>query len=515
MNYFYLLTAFICGAAIMIVEIVGTKILSPYFGSGLFIWSTSITVAMLALSIGYYMGGKQADKLAERLPKFLYLMLLLSAFIIGVTPLLSGIIKYINVLMDIKYSTLLSGMILLFPPLVFLGMVSPIVAKLIAKEIHKLGKDLGFIYALSTFGSLVGSLAAGFILLNYFAVDQIFFFTGALILLLSMAYFIYVKKYIYLILILPFVLMFPNSENFSYKSEELSVTKLKEKNSFYGKVAVVDLEKPQEKTKRFLLLDGIIQGGMEVESKKSISEYNYLIEEIINYHNQNKEYKNALFVGVGPGMMPTSLKNDFNIELVDVNPIVVDVAKEYFHLELDAKIEDARVFLNSSTNKRDVIVMDVFSGESIPSYLLTKEFMQVLIERINNEGIVLFNIIGNPYGGMESASIIKTIKSVFPFVNVVVGKSGDEKIINYIIVASKNNKEIDLKKLSINIENRLSFDKRLLATYHKNGIELIKDFSIYKNGDLITDNFNRIDFYSSTEKKDLRKKLSNFTYVVN
>jgi hypothetical protein len=59
MNKFYLLTSFICGAIVMIIEIVGTKILSPFFGSGLFVWSSTITVAMLALSVGYFIGGQE------------------------------------------------------------------------------------------------------------------------------------------------------------------------------------------------------------------------------------------------------------------------------------------------------------------------------------------------------------------------------------------------------------------------------------------------------------------------
>lgn len=516
MNKLYLLTSFICGAIVMIIEIVGTKILSPFFGSGLFVWSSSITVAMLALSIGYFIGGRNADK-TEKLNDYLYKIVFIIGVILVFTYDFSQIIHLFYNVLDIKFATFLSAFILLFAPLVLLGMISPIVLKLTTKEFKEIGKDLGFVSSISTLGSLVGSLLAGFVLLAYLGTKEIFFYCALTLMILSSLYFLKNKNFIYVAITITLVIFYPNKSEEIYNSKDVNIVKIDKKEGFYGSVAIIDIMKLEEpeNDSRMMLLDGMPQGQVHKKTNNSLFHYHYLMEEIIAQINSNKNYNDILFVGIGAGLMPSYLDKQYNLTLVDINPIVADFAKKYFNLKSEVIIEDARAFINKLNKKQDVIIVDVFSGETLPSHLLTKEFMMTLNKKLNDDGLLMFNIIGNPYDGLASKSIIKTISSEFSYVNILPLKSNTTKVINYVVVASNNKLNLDKDSLLDRIYPRVKFNTILASQFSEEKLDLIKDMNIYKDGEIITDNFNRVDFHSIEERKEIRKSLMNLVLLAN
>jgi predicted membrane-bound spermidine synthase len=178
-------TVFITGACVLIIELTGTRILAPYFGSGIYTWSALITVTLAALALGYAFGGR----LADRLPRadILYNLCLAAGLWTLSTPILaSPLLSSLVDITDIRIALLISCCILYFPSLFLLGTVGPFVIRLIARQRETAGSVSGRVFAVSTAGSLFGALGTGFILIPNFGVQAIFTFCGTLLIILAL-----------------------------------------------------------------------------------------------------------------------------------------------------------------------------------------------------------------------------------------------------------------------------------------------------------------------------------------
>ncbi len=154
----------------MAFEIVGSRMLGPYVGTSIFVWTGIIGVILMCLSLGYYYGGKIADKKPEF--KLLALIILLAGLFIGISTLIKdGLLEVLlNTLNDVKLISLLATFILFSIPSVLLGMVSPYAVRLKIKSLDKSGSTVGNLYAISTLGSITGTFLAGFYLIPSFGV---------------------------------------------------------------------------------------------------------------------------------------------------------------------------------------------------------------------------------------------------------------------------------------------------------------------------------------------------------
>lgn len=183
---------FICGAVVMAFEIVGSRMLGPYVGTSIFVWTGIIGVILMCLSLGYYYGGKIADKKPEF--KLLALIILLAGLFIGISTLIKdGLLEVLlNTFNDVKLISLLATFILFSIPSVLLGMVSPYAVRLKIKSLDKSGSTVGNLYAISTLGSITGTFLAGFYLIPSFGVifilNQLAIILGISALLLFFVY---------------------------------------------------------------------------------------------------------------------------------------------------------------------------------------------------------------------------------------------------------------------------------------------------------------------------------------
>ena len=178
-------TVFITGACVLIIELTGTRILAPYFGSGIYTWSALIAVTLAALALGYAFGGR----LADRLPRadILYNLCLAAGLWTLSTPILANpLLSSLVDITDIRIALLISSCILYFPNLFLLGAVVSFVIRLIARQGETAGSVSGRVFAVSTAGSLFGALATGFILIPNFGVQAIFTFCGTLLIILAL-----------------------------------------------------------------------------------------------------------------------------------------------------------------------------------------------------------------------------------------------------------------------------------------------------------------------------------------
>ena len=172
---------FICGAVVMSFEILGSRVLAPNFGSSVFVWGSLISVFLSGLSAGYYLGGRISD--INPSSRKLSLMILAPGILLLAFPLYSTPISDWIFLKDlgVRSSPMLASMALFLAPSVFLGIVSPYTAKLLICSLHTSGKTIGTLYAISTFGSILGTIVTSFYLITIAGVNALIMGQGALL----------------------------------------------------------------------------------------------------------------------------------------------------------------------------------------------------------------------------------------------------------------------------------------------------------------------------------------------
>lgn len=175
MKLLVLTCAFISGFSIMTVELLGGKILSPYFGGSVFVWGSIITVFMLALSIGYLLGGKWSLSQPST-KKYGSLFLASALMVIPIILAHDAISDWVfELIEDPRYGSLVASIILFFIPTTILGMIAPYSVRLLVSSTQSSGQTAGFLYFVSTLGSALGTLATSFYFVKYFELNHILY----------------------------------------------------------------------------------------------------------------------------------------------------------------------------------------------------------------------------------------------------------------------------------------------------------------------------------------------------
>ncbi|MGD8884305.1 MAG: fused MFS/spermidine synthase, partial [Gammaproteobacteria bacterium] len=176
---YILLTAVLCGALVMAIEVMGSRVIGPFFGVSLFVWTSLITVTLVALSLGYAFGGYLADRYSS--PKYLYSIIMVAGALTLLVPMLQAPVLKLCAPLGLRTGAFISTLILFGPALFLLGCVSPYLVKIAASQLRNLGAVVGGLYALSTIGSTAGTVITGFLLVALLGVDKIFLVTGSLL----------------------------------------------------------------------------------------------------------------------------------------------------------------------------------------------------------------------------------------------------------------------------------------------------------------------------------------------
>ena len=165
--------AFTGGFTIMSIELLGGRILAPFFGSSVYVWGSIITIFMLALSGGYLIGGRFSLH-SPSLTRFGFLFIagaaLIGPLLLAGTPIMEWVFMRIE---DPRYGSLIAATALFLLPTVLLGMISPYSVRLLVQQTEESGQVAGFLYFVSTFGSALGTLGTSFYFVLWFEVDQI------------------------------------------------------------------------------------------------------------------------------------------------------------------------------------------------------------------------------------------------------------------------------------------------------------------------------------------------------
>ena len=186
--------AFIAGFSIMAIELLAGRILAPYFGGSVYVWGSIITIFMLALSIGYLLGGRWSLH-EPNLKKFASLFIIATCLMLPIAWMDEPVLNWLSDLIeDPRYGSLTASLVLFSLPTIFLGMISPYAIRLLIEDKEASGQTAGRLYFVSTFGSAVGTLMTSFYLVLWLGIRQIIVLICTLLLLGGLTALVYGLK---------------------------------------------------------------------------------------------------------------------------------------------------------------------------------------------------------------------------------------------------------------------------------------------------------------------------------
>lgn len=398
----------VSGTVSMGLEILAGRILAPEFGGSIYTWGSIIGVFMASLSLGYYVGGRRAGEASKRrISKILalaavYIALLLSTsdFIIRIADIMP---------LGVHYSAIPAVVALFGPPAYILGLISPYAAELSGKPGK--GEASGQIFAFGTLGSIFGAFATTFVLIPLFAVDTVFMVLGAALIAASI---IYGGPAVKLFAFLAVVLLV-GSYAMSYAEISIGREVVYSTQTPYQELTVSDRQGV-----RTLYLNGQPNSAMYLNgSDQHVYSYTrYFHLPML----MSDDVDRVLFIGGGGFTGPKRFVNDYNVtvDVVEIDPGVVNAAEKYFDVneseDLNIYVMDGREYLEKTNRTYDVIVLDAYRKDEVPFHLTTLEFMELVEDRLDTDGVVLSNVISAPSGPGSQffRSEYRTMERAFP-----------------------------------------------------------------------------------------------------
>jgi hypothetical protein len=425
---------FATGAVTLSLEVLASRIMTPYFGVSLYIWTGILSITLIFLALGYALGGRVAARCSQAH---------LEAILLALPVVAAGAILLACVIYPWLFPRLVggslvagsfvAGTVLLATPLVALSALNPL---LIAwrQSAHPVGDaGAGQVFFLSTIGSVLGVLltAFGFIPLvtNFCALLLLGLgLSGASLCLVVMSVGLSRRARRSLlgggvaVAALSATLLLGKAHFLRFMVElsqggERFVIKA-EYTSVFGNVKVVQVAPPGGGEPSLVLLqDGLIQNRATMHGV-SLSPYTYVLDALAR--GFAPAARQALVLGLGAGIVPRHLKRDgVDVAVVEINTDALRAATAFFHFEargIDLYVEDARTFVRRCRSAFDVVVVDLFSGDSTPDYLLTQQFFQDVHGCLRSEGSMVMNAFFDGSDERPNRRLLATVAAAFPFV---------------------------------------------------------------------------------------------------
>lgn len=459
--------AFASGAAVMGVELMASRLFAPAFGDSVFVWGSLIGVIMLALAAGYWLGGRRADRNSSY-HELSNIILASGVFVLAIpwaAPYVLEVIRRVG-LGDV-YGPLLASMLLLTGPTVLLGMVSPYAVRLSAGDMVSIGSVSGGLSSINTAGSIFGTFFTVFVLIPVFGTREIITSLGVLLVFVSLIGRDWKDK-LFLILVVGLLLL-PEAL-VGGRLRVLGGTVVYRRETPYSTLTVVDNAGAGV---RYMFLNDMAHSLMYINgSTKAASRYTDYFNLAFGF---NPGITDVLFIGGGGFSGPKQFLEQYpwvNVDVVEIDPYVVEAAYEYFHVPRDEPrlrvyTMDGRSFLDQA-GSYDLVVLDAYSHTYVPFHLMTLEFHQLLRRHVNQGGVLVSNLIGSFVG--DTSELLwceaETVAQVYPDVHLFsTYNASDATVRNIVMVASSDPEPVTAEAFSSNIFSALENPRRILGYY--------------------------------------------------
>ena len=450
------LVVFTSGMSVMAVEMTGLRLLAPYFGTSLLVTTALIGSMMGCLSLGYFLGGKRGDanptiRSLSKVTTVASLFVLAIPFI--AQPILKGASAALRPLLYgealaepvVAAVSLVGGLLgtlaLLAAPVTLMGMVSPWAVRLAVEDVEHTGQAAGRLYALSTFGSIVGSFLPALVLVPLLGVRKTFLFVGGLFLTVSLLGLVKGAKRavapaaVIALLLLPDTTVRP-MDGLLWEGESL-----------YHFIQVV--EEPYGKCPDAVHL--YLNEGVGVHSVKCPSMDDYDIRGVWTYMaatplwlDHPEDMDQALIIGLAGGTIARQMLEAFpdaQVDGVEIDGEVVDIGIRYFDNgdeRIHPIVMDGRTYLQVTDKKYDLVMMDAYRQPYIPFHLVTVEFFELVRDHMSEDAVLAVNVASVRGVSRDLAAMIyRTMKEVFPTVLLL-----DATRSNDVIIALNREKPI-------------------------------------------------------------------------
>lgn len=494
-RYLYL-TAAATGAAIMVVEILGAKMLSPFVGMSHFVWTAQIAVTLVALACGYYAGGRVADRSQNLVG--LYGAILAAAGYLVVTVLICEPVAYWCLDFNLAVGSLLASTALFFVPLALLAMTGPFLVRVVTSSVAGVGGNVGRLTSIGTLGSFAGTICIGYLMLPLLPNSISMYLTAAALTLIGAGYFVFFNHRsraplagaALLVLGISLLAGRAQTREYTYMIERFRG------NSYFGQIQVLDR---RDGRLRLLSNDNLIQNTYDPVLKQDVSTFSFLLAGLARAYTTN-HIRDVLCIGLGVGIVPMDfVRRGAQVDIVEINPAMVPVAVRYFDLEPDKlriTIDDGRHFLNRCRKQYDVVVLDAFLGDSSPSHLMTREAFEAIRRVLRPGGTLVINAFCpvDPGRDFFAASLDKTLKSVFAGVRL--HSDGGQ---SYLVATDRSEPEFVHPP---ELDGVYPDVRSLVEAAFAKVVETPPD-----HGRVLTDDFNPIEFYDARNREALRRQF--------
>ena len=477
--YLYL-TEFFAGMSVMAVELGASRLLAPYFSSSQIVWTIIIGTIMIAMALGNIMGGRWADR--DPNPDKLYGRILIAGIWIALIPVvgkyivigISGLLIFSingNFLVAAAFA---SCMLVFVFPLFLLGTVTPSLVKYTVDSLDDSGKTVGYLNASNTIGSIIGTFVPTFISIPAVGTGITFLIFSGILLALAIIYFAAgrkrsVKAVAGVILFL-LSCVFGHSTSFAFWETGLTY----EGESIYNYLQVYEDES------KIALSTNVLFGVQSVYQKeKGLTGmyYDYAMAAPYMAGYGEKDGLSILILGMGTGTYATQCSRYFenvNIEGVEIDQKITDLAHEYFELPEDIKVTtyDGRAYLqglsssDENPEKYDVIMVDAYQDITIPFQMSSAEFFRLVKEHLREDGVMVVNM-NMKSDGEEGINeyLSDTISSVFSSVYTVdvryttnreLFASDNDRMLENLDSGCEKEEDLELKQMMETVRENLS-----------------------------------------------------------
>jgi spermidine synthase len=458
-RYLYF-TVFASGMSVLAIELTASRLLGVAFGTSNLVWASIIGLILIYLTLGYFLGGKWADR--SPYPKTMYTILAWGGFTSGLVPFFARpVLRFASAAFDqllvgVLFGSFTAVLLLFIVPITLLGTISPFAIRLAITDPAHAGTISGRIYAISTLGSFIGTFLPVLILTPLVGTTWTFLIFSLLLILVAFgglwlhAGWRGLRPLVWM----PFVLLVAA---FLFGRGPLKTTagQIYETESAYNYIQVIE-----RSGYRYLRLN---EGqGIHSIYHPEVLDYNgpweqFLAAPFFNPAPINPEdIQRIAVVGLAAGTtarQATAVFGPVQIDGFEIDPDVIQVGKRYFEMDLlnlNALAVDGRVGLDRSQHRYDVIIVDAYRPPYIPWHLATREFFEIAHQRMSDNGVLVLNAGRGPGDRRMIDALAATLSSVFPSIYVMDVQGS----FNSILYATRQPSEIG--DLYANLEHLVS-----------------------------------------------------------